>query len=641
MNNPIIKKLLTGSGLLVAVVLFLTVNILSNTLFKSARIDLTDGDIYTLSQGSKNIITALDEPITLRFYLSEKLATTLAGVSNYTIRVRELLEQYQRESNGKINLELLDPEPFSEEEDRAVGYGLQGVAVDTVNTTFYFGLVGTNATDEEETITFFQPNREAFLEYDITQLIYRLANPKKRVVGIMSTLAIQGAGAAGFMQKDAAKPWMIVEQIRELFDVRTLETNIDTIPADVDVLMLVHPKGLSDDTLYAIDQYVLKGGHAIVFVDPYSEAEQPETDPKNPFAAMQAPRYSEIDNLLGAWGLEMVKGKVIGDLKTAKKVRANKGGRVAVIDYPIWMTLTADNMSDDIITANLEEIGVASMGHLVAKQGTDYKITPLLKSGKSAMQIATSKLGMMSDPSALAQDFKAEGTEFMMAVRVAGKFNSAFPDGKPKSEEDDKEAKEATKDDTGKHLNQATDTVNLIVIADTDMLEDQFWVQVQNFLGQRVAIPHAANASFVVNALDNLSGSSDLISVRNRGNSARPFTKVAEIKLAAEEKFRAKEKELQARLTQTEQKIRDLQNQKQGGGMLSLSLEQQSTINGFRAEQIKIRKELRQVQHELQKDIERLEGKMKFINIGMMPLLIGFFGVFISVYLGRRRRQDR
>ncbi len=640
MKTIAMKKLLAGSGLLVALALFLTVNILSNVLFKSVRADLTDGNIYTLSQGSKNIVQSLPEPITLRFYVSEKLATTLTGISNYTVRVKELLEEYQREAQGKIVLQILDPEPFSEEEDRAVGYGLQGVAVDTANTTFYFGLVGNNAIDDEETITFFQPNREEFLEYDITQLIYRLAYPKKRVVGIMSALPIQGDPASFMQQSETQQPWMIVSQINELFDVQTLATDSEQIPADIDVLMLVHPKGLTERTLYAIDQYVLKGGHTLVFVDPYSEADQPTSDPKNPFAAMQAPRNSELDKLLTAWGLELVSGKVVGDMKTAKKVRANKDGRSVVIDYPVWLTLNEDNMnSEDIITAHLEAIGVASAGRLIAKENTGFTVTPLLHSGDSAMQVDTSKLGMLADPVALAQDFKAEGQDFIIAARVTGKFKTAFPDGKPKAEKADDKDKESKEDDKTPALKEAKENASVIVIADTDMLEDQFWVQVQNFLGQRVAIPNAANASFVVNALDNLSGSSDLISVRNRGNADRPFTKVAEIKRAAEQKFRAKEKELQARLTQTEQKINELQNQKQDSGLLKLSLEQQQAISGFRAEQLKIRKELRQVQHELQKDIEGLEGTMKFINIGLMPLLISFGGIFLGIYSSGRRRQ--
>ena len=624
------QKLLTTGSAAMAIALLLAVNIISDTLLKTARLDLTENQLYTLSEGSKNILKTLEEPITLHFYLSQTLATSLPGVSSYTIRVRELLEEYQRVAAGKINLKVIDPEPFSEEEDSAESYGLQGIPVD--NNTFYFGLAGTSSTDGEEIIPFLSPNRAEFLEYDLTKLIFQLANPDQKVVGIMSTLPIQGDMSSPFQQAQV-RPWAIVDHISQLFQVEKVSTEVETIPDDIDVLMLVHPKDLSDATLYAIDQFVLKGGRAIVFADPYSEAYKPPSDPKNPFAAMQAPRNSELTKLFDAWGIELVQSKVVGSLRTAQKVQVRKGSRTSVVTYPVWMDLDDEQYfnKEDITTGKLGNIALATVGALVKKGDVGTEIIPLIESGDKAMQIDIAKLGFLAEPENLVREFKPEG-KFTLAARVTGIVPTAFPDGMP-------DGSDATENETdSKHITESAEAINIIVVADTDILEDKFWVRVQNIFGQRIALPHAANATFVSNALDNLSGSNDLISVRNRGGFVRPFTLVEEIQQEAEQHYREKEKELLARLQETDQKIRNLQNQKQKGNEFMLNIKQQQEVANFRAEKIKIRKELRNVQHELQKNIASLETQMKFINIGLMPLLIGIGGITLGI-LNRRRKN--
>lgn len=641
------KKLLTTTGLIIGVVLFLAINIVGNAGLKSMRIDLTENQLYTLSEGSKQILQSLDEPITLRFYLSQKLATNLPSLNTYTIRVRELLEEYQRIASGKLQLELIDPEPFSEAEDRAVGYGLQGVPLDDSNTTFYFGLVGTNSVNDKEIITFFQPNREEFLEYDVTKLIYQLSHPKQKVVGIMSTLAIEGDKSAPFAQ-NATPPWMIIEQLRQSFEVRSIALDVDKIDPEINVLMLVHPKDLSEQTQYAIDQFVLKGGRLLVFVDPYAETEELPTDPNNPFSNINMPRNSDLGKLFEQWGVEMTHGKVIGDMTLAQKVQIRKGNRMYVTDYPIYLNINDKNYlnQQDIVTANLGNVNLASAGELKKREGSTVTFEPLLQSSDKAMLIDTVKLGMLADPEAMVRDFKPE-KQFTIAARISGKVKTAFPEGKPKAvETEENKADEASKtadEEAAKaaHLTESIDSMNIIVVADTDILQDQFWVQVQNFLGQRIALPQAANSTLLTNALDSLTGSNELISVRSRGSSNRSFTKLEEIQKEAEQKFREKEKELQARLQETEQKIVGLQSQKQqGDNTIILSAEQQQEIENFRQEKVKIRKELRNVQHELRKDIENLENRMKFLNIGLMPLLIGMGGFGLSFYRSRRKRNN-
>ena len=633
-------RLLTGSGLAVAVVLFFTVNVLSHVAFRSVRFDLTEQRLYTLTEGSRNILQGLDEPVTLRLYLSKKLAVELPGIQGYTNRVLELVQEYEQAAGGNLILHVIDPEPFSEEEDRAVGYGLRGVPLDQGNTQFYFGLVGTNATDDQELIPFFQQSREEFLEYDLTKLVYRLGNPKQKVVGLLSTLPVDGGPQMPFPQAPGGSaPWMIMDNIRELMEVKVLDKAVTEIPEAVDVLMVVHPKQLGEPTLYAIDQFVLRGGRAVVFVDPHSEADRVLPDPRNPMG-MQAPRNSDLGRVFDAWGIELVDGKVVGDLPLAKKVNFQKQSRMMVVDYPVWIDLTPRQLNaEDVVTAKLPNLTMASAGILRKKEDSETEWTPLMETDDQAMQIDAARLQFMPDVEGLLRDYRPEGETLVLAARLTGKVKTAFPDGRPEaadSEEpgnpgDDKASKQPP------HLAESVDPINVIVVADTDMLQDRFWVQVQNFLGQRIGIPTSANNDFVTNALDNLTGSHDLISVRNRGSFSRPFTLVRAIQQEAEMQFRQKEQVLQQRLKETERKIQELQSTKEDQTTVILSTEQEAALDGFRQELVATRKELRNVQHELQKNIESLENVVKFLNIGLMPLVIAVGGVVFSAYTMRRR----
>ncbi len=634
-------RLLTGSGLAVAVVLFFTVNVLSHVAFRSARFDLTEQRLYTLTEGSRNILRGLDEPVTLRLYLSKKLAVELPGIQGYTNRVLELVQEYEQAAAGNLILHVIDPEPFSEEEDRAVGYGLRGVPLDAGNVQFYFGLVGTNATDDRELIPFFQQSREEFLEYDLTKLVYRLGNPKQKVVGLLSTLPMDGGPQMPFPQAPGSAPWMIMDSIRELMEVKVLDKAVTDIPEDVDVLMVVHPKQLGDPTLYAIDQFVLRGGRAVVFVDPHSEADRVLPNPQNPMG-MQAPRNSDLGRVFDAWGIELVNGKVVGDLPLAKKVNFQKQSRMMVADYPVWIDLAPRQLNaEDVMTAKLPNLTMASAGILRKKEDSAIEWTPLVETDDQAMQIDAARLQFMPDIEGILRAYRPEGETLVLAARLTGKVKTAFPDGRPEAADSEEKEQGAPGDDKKTkqppHLAESADPINVIVVADTDMLQDRFWVQVQNFLGQRIGIPTSANNDFVTNALDNLTGSHDLISVRNRGSFSRPFTLVRAIQQEAEMQFRQKEQVLQQRLKETERKIQELQSGKEDQTTVILSAEQEAALDGFRQELVATRKELRNVQHELQKNIESLENVVKFLNIGLVPLVIAGGGVVFSAYTMRRR----
>lgn len=628
------KKVLTGSGLIMAAVLFGVFNMVSNAAFSTARFDLTEHGLYTLSEGTKNVLKSLKEPIALRFYLSKTLATGLPGIKSYATRVQEMLEEYAQVAGDQLYLEIIDPEPFSEEEDRAVAFGLQGIPLDGGSAQFYFGLAGTSSTDELEVISFFQPEREEFLEYDLTKMVHTLANPKKKVLGLLSTLPIDGGGGMPFMaQQGGGQPWLILSHIEQMFEVKKIETTAAAIPEEISVLMIVHPKSLSEATLYAIDQYVLRGGHAMIFVDPLAESDSGGGNPMNPMGG-GGPRNSDMPALFAAWGLELVKGQVLGDLPLAKKVQVQQQNRLQVVDYPVWIDFRQEHFSDkDIVTAQVPSITVASAGIIRKKGETGTTVEPLIQSDEAAMQIESSRLSVMPDVSGLLNSYRPEGEKFIVAARVTGTVKTAFPDGKPKAAANTSEnpnmASEA-ETQTQDHLTVSKGPINVIVVADTDILQDRFWVQVQNFFGQRIGIPNAGNGTFVTNALDNLTGSNDLISVRSRAGYSRPFTLLRMLQQEAEQRFRQKEQVLQEQLKATERKIQELQSQKPEGNAMILSVEQQEAMGQFRKELLQVRKELRGVQHELGKNIESVERWVKFINIGLVPLLIGIVGVWIS-----------
>lgn len=640
-------KMLSIAGLIVAFALLFAVNILSGSVFTSTRVDLTENRLFTLSEGTRNILAGLNEPITIRLYLSERLARDLPAINSYATRIKGLLDEYERASDGMIEIHIIDPEPFSEEEDRAVGYGLSGVPMDGGEEKLYMGLVGTNTVDDEDVIPFLSTNRESFIEYDITRMVYKLSNPELAVIGLLSSLPINGMGPHAALRGATAPPWTVMEQVEKLFKVQGIEADAAEIPQDVDVLLLVHPKALSDSTLYAIDQFVLGGGRALVFIDPHSESEQvaPQSSPMLP-----ASRSSQFEKLFTAWGVESEPGKVVGDLQLAAKVRMQRQQQILTIDYPVWLNTLPDLFDpDDTVTAELGNITFATPGYIQPLEDATTTFRPLISTTENAALYDASRfLDPNADPQDLLREYVPTGNALVLAARIEGPVKSAFADGPPPVKAkagDSAQASGSAKDDAAakearKHLTESIEDINVIVVADTDILADRFWVQIQEFLGNRIAIPSAANGAFIVNALDNLVGSNDLISVRNRGSFIRPFQRVNAIRREAEIEFRQKEQELIQRLDQTEKRLVELEKSKQGGADASmiLSPEQQQELVRFRQEKVAIRKDLRDVRRNLRRDIENLDTRLKFINIALIPILIGIGGLAAGLWRVHRRR---
>ncbi len=613
------KKLLTGGALAILAVLFVAVILISNTLFRGAQIDLTQNHLYTLSQGTKNILADIDEPIHLYLFWSDKETQNMPQLRVYAQRVRELLEEMAGRAHGKIKLEVIDPEPFSEDEDRATGYGLQAVPAGENGGKIFLGLAGTNSTNGKSVIPFLRPDKEAFLEYDLAKLIHELTVTKKPVVGLISGLQMgQSFDAAARSLRD---PWAVDQQLTQQFDVRELNAaSVKSIDKDIDVLVLVQPKHLPLDAQYAIDQFVMRGGHLLVFVDPDAEADTSGTDPNNPQAAMFADKSSDLPVLFKAWGVEYDPHKVVLDRARALQISVQPGAP-PVADAAILGFTKRDLNAADVVTANLDAINVASAGYFSLAKGCKNTLTPLIQTSDDAMPVDSTRVKFLPDPSILLDGYASTHEHYVIAGRLEGQFASAFPDRK----------------DAG-HLTQAKAKGEIILVADTDMLTDRLWVQIQPFFGQKLMNAFANNGDFFINAVDNLTGSSDLISIRGRATSQRPFSVVEDMKRAAQENFRGKEQELQQQLTDTERKLTQLQSGKAKGSELILSPAQQTELQAFQQKKVEIRKQLRQVQRDLDKDIDALGTRLKFIDIGLMPILITLAALAFAAWKRRRRR---
>jgi ABC-type uncharacterized transport system involved in gliding motility auxiliary subunit len=626
-------------ALVAAAVLFVAINVIAGHVLRATRLDLTQQHLYTLSDGSKKTLARIDEPITLRFYYSPRLGGEVPSYGIYAQRVREMLEEYTARAKGKIKLEILNPEPFSTTEDRAVAFGLQGVPLNQGGESVYFGVAATNSTDDQQVIPFFQPDRERFLEYDLTKLIHGLAFPKKTVVGVITALPLEGDFMAA-MQGRPLEPYAVMEQLRPLYELRTLPGEVDKVADDVDVLMIAHPQNLSEKTLYAIDQFVLKGGKALVFVDPYSETQAAHPNRMSPPGA---PSSSNLDKLFAAWGVEMDKDKVAADRRYARRVNIGSASRVRAVEYVAWLALKEENLNrDDPITGDLSQINMATAGVLKPRDGAKTTFTPLITTSSDAEEISADQVQGMPDVASLLADYKPGGQKLTLAARIGGPADTAFPDGPPTPKDDkDKaaEAKEAKEPASAPQIKTAVQPINIVVVADTDILDDRFWVQVQDFFGQRVAVPNAGNGDFVANAVDALAGGNDLIGLRTRGTSARPFEVVQEIQRAADDRSQAREKELEQQLKDTQAKIKELQGKEGPGGGVTLAAEQSQTLDNFRAQMLQIRQELRKVQLDLRQDIDRLKEKLEFFNVAFIPLLVGLAAIALGLARVRRRKR--
>ena len=608
-----------------ALLIFLVLNLASIELLSKYRFDFTENRLYTLSDGTRNILNGLNEAITLTYFVSNTGFQDYPMVRAYANRVEDFLREYQRLSNEKVNLRIVYPESFSEEEDAAVGYGLEGLSNrDGLQT--YLGLVGFNSVGDTEVIPFFFPEREELLEYDVTRLIYKLDNRDSKKVGIISSLPVQGTAGSG----GNSQTWYSISQLEHFFDVQHLPVSESAIPEDISTLILIHPYDYSNDLLYSIDQFVLSGRSLLLLTDPYSEilasilSSVPQMSVND--------RGSDLNFLTKNWGVEMVEEKIVGDLPIAARVLEGDGSSGQTVDYPVWMNIQPGQFNrNDVITANLGNVIMATAGQLNIDPESTLDIDPLILSSKAAKLYDVDQIANATKLRDLLDDYKEGGTEIPMAVRIQGKVTSGFTDPFKAGTQSANQVDQ----DSG-HIGSGR--INVIMIADTDFLHDRFWIRSQQILGQMLSYAEASNGELFHGAIDNLTGGNDLIALRSRGSFSRPFERIQNVRQDAEREFLEQESKLLEELQRIENLLveyRNSQNERQTD--LILTEEQRDEFNQIRNNQIEIRKELRKVRRNLTEVIDAIEWKIVLINLLLVPIIVAVIGVLTVVYGARRR----
>lgn len=614
------RDVLAVAGIALAIVLFLSLNLLASTTLGHIRLDLTADGRYTLSEGTRRTLAEIEEPITLRLYMSDGLREVSPRLADAAGRVRDMLERYVALADGGIELEILRPEPFSPAEDQALADGLRPLPAGQGGNTVYFGLAGTNSTDDREAIASFTPERAAFLEYDLTRLVHALANPRKPVVGVLGSLSMTGNMATG------EKPWRVVELMRQSYEVRPVKAEDGRIDREIDILLLAQPVGLGDRARYAVDQFVMRGGKVVAFVDPYAEVlgyRRQEGAASPAGARLDA----DVEALLSGWGVHINPSTVVADRTHARQVRARVGGRDTVVDYVGWLALSDGALAgDDAVTAKLSQLALKSAGAIQATDGAAHRLTPLARSSPRSMPLAVDTVANFPNPAKLLSDFQATDERYTLAARIDGPFETAFPDGPPEGI------------DGATHITDGSKGAHIILVADADMLADDTWTRTQERDGESVHVPYANNGDFVVNALDNLSGGSELIGLRGRGLRERPFTMLESMREAAENRYRSEQQRLIERINEGKARIRELRRREVETGVV-MTEAQRNEIERLRDDMLAARQELRRVQHKLHEDVERVKTIARAANVWGMPALVVLFAGAQALVRRRRRRR--
>ncbi|HET8899051.1 MAG TPA: Gldg family protein [Rhodanobacteraceae bacterium] len=583
------RSLLIRVLLLALLVVFVLLNALSGHWLQGRRLDLTQDRLYTLSPGTLRVLDNIREPIELDLYFSERASRGLPSLRGYQQRVRETLEEMARNAGRKLRFRSIDPQPYSEDEDRAVSAGLRAVPVGASGERVLFGLAGHSKDGANAVIAFFQPDKEAFLEYDLAKLVHDLSRPRRPLIGILTSLPMQGESTAPGAEP---RPWAILEQLRQQFQVRMLDpAGLTRIDPTLRVLLLAVPRGLDAAAERAIDRYVQQGGHVLAFVDPVPEQLRAET----------APAAVPMQSLLAAWGVAFDPHTVVLDRARALAITSTIGA--TPIRHPAVLGLTASELApDDVVTANLHAIDLSSAGVLGIEAGSGVSLVPLLQSTADAMLVPATRLTAAADAADLYTDYHADGNHYVLAARVSGPIGSAFPQDAPAPPTTAAKAQ-------------------IVVVADSDILTDRLWVQVTRFFGQELYNPFANNGDFVLNLVDNLAGSSALISIRGRSSAQRPFDRVIALRRDADAQFQDRQQQLQNELGDIERELGRL-DAGRGDRAQTADPGHKAVLEKLLKRKLAIRDELRQLQGRLDREINALGMRLELIDVVLWPLLV-------------------
>ena len=625
-RKHLVRSVGSATGLLVVFGILVALHIIAQKV--SVRTDLTEEHLYTLSAGTQQLLGSLDRDVTLKLYFSRSAEDLPVGLKQYAERVTDLLREYETHGKGRLLVEVLDPKPDSDEEEWAQRYGLAGQGVNMLGggSTIYFGLVAVSGS-REAVIPFIAPSAEPQIEYLVTRLVNEVLQTQRPKIGVMSALPITGALPNPYAQTGGQDPWVIVSELKKQYEVIPVPPETTEIPANVDTLMIVHPQALTDSTLYAIDQFVLRGGRLLAFVDPLCLAQQEISDqPMQSFTQ----NSSDLNKLTRAWGgLELASEGVVSDVENATQISRGQG---RVERSPLWLSLRGDRISrEDVGTSHLKILMMPFSGAFrVVATNEDVTVTPLVKSSADS---SFSSLMEVMNPNLPAGGSKGEG-EQLLALRLQGHFKTAFPEGKPRAPES-KEGEQAA--DSGKPALKESEQPGVVVlVADVDLLFNRFCVNAMQFLGQTFYEPINDNLNFVLNTVEQVSGNAALIGLRSRGTFDRPFERVLNLERDAQKRWQQEEMSLTAKLQETQARLRELESVKSKDQQYILSPEQKAEIEKFRNEQFQTQQQLKQVRKNLRREIEVLGLKIKALNIALMPALVALFGL---AHGWRRRKQ--
>ncbi len=587
---------------LVTFSVFFSLNIVANIILSKYKFDFTNDKRFTLSDASLNLVSKINEPITFKFFFSSNTASGLPFLKNYAARIKNLLVEYANNSKGKIKLQIIDPLPFSDMEEKAVSYGIKAVPIDQNGNKVYLGLAASDTIDNIRTIPVFTPEREKFTEYEVSRIIYDLNNRKKHTIGVLSSLPIGEQSLFGLPGLKASRAWIVMQQVAQIFNVKIINSEEARIPADIDVLMVVQPnEKFKNEIFESIDKFVLSGKPALFFLDNYPEF---LGNNKNKDTSYDV----RIDPLLHNWGINITRQKIVADRFAARKIEDKE--IKSQVDYIAWLNLKNANLnSDDITTSSLKEININTAGSIENLPNNHLEFVPLIKTSNNSGLMELITIRGERDPNEALNLFHSDNKSYILAARSTGMAKSSF-------------------------MPNQTGNINIVVVADSDLLRDEVWSTNQIFDNYQLVKPIADNSAFVVNMLENLSGGSDLIALRGRGAQSKNFSLVDKIKKQAEEKFIKRQTELQDKLRLTEHKLKALQEaaKTQDGNAILYKEEQRQEIQNFSSQMTLLKKDLWQVQKELYYDIELLGKKIKLINIIFCPLLVGLVGLLWFIY---------
>jgi ABC-type uncharacterized transport system involved in gliding motility auxiliary subunit len=635
MKGKFDSLLYSALGVIAVLIIVVAINLLGG-LFKF-RSDLTENKLYTLSDGTKKILNKLDSDVVIRFYFSKDTASVPVPLRTYAQQVQDLLDEYQQYSHGKIKIIKLDPKPDSDAEDSANLDGIEGQPVDLTDK-IYLG-IAVSCLDAKTTIPFLSPDRETLLEYDLSRAISSVANPKKAVIGVMSALPVTGREAAPMMmmqqRQQQSQPWVFLTELKESYVVRDIPLTTGKIDDDVSVLVVVHPQGITDEAQFAIDQFLLRGGKMVALLDPYSFVEAQTAGPYGGAAGYD----STLSKLLPAWGVDFSVTKIIADPVFATQVQRESD----IQSDPTILSITSDGINkQDALSASVSDLLMPFAGAFTGKPAEGLKEDVLVKSSNQAGLVDVSLLQAGAD--AIRRELKSANTEYPIAIRLSGKFKTAFPNGKP-------EIKNSTKPSPGPapqataspspaqkqdQLKEGKSEGVVILVGDADFAYDQIAGRAQQVLNQAVFVPSNGNLNFIQSCVEQLAGDSDLIGIRSRASGNRPFVVVNKMESTAQQKYQSKIDELEDNLNQTRQKLAGLQTSKQSDQKLLLSPEQQAEIKKFQENEANINKELKEVRKDLRQEIDSLQDTVKWVDIAGMPVIVTLIGLTLAVVKRRK-----